>query len=677
MAVGYRTILSVGPGDDAVAIVREMVRDWLVPKVTDTKDNAAIVAASRLRFTESFHEEFGPNLAVTNTLVDDGQGRSQQFFRLDETHTNDETWRVNVSATRAETAGHREQTIMVEVDPQKVERDIAVMRAAPPSFVRPLLDRYTLRSGGTRITSKPVVATGDHGAHSVRKSILDSRRRAFVVVASPVPGVPPHTWASALGALTRDAAGVSTAFVLDAAALERLNDLMPDWLTLEPGEVRTFAPGVDTEDESDGLRHRSLSPATFQRHLSLRRDGSLHVDTTFTRVHARRARIQFLEQILPEDLRVMQVLSRQRELEVAREDAAHRATTPVRLRVRPDLTPPQTGRPSPASVVATTPPSQPSPDPSAEPVTSRTARPAVRSEPSVTPAPTVPGEDNLPDWTAGLASLVTELMGDTELNATSVGLLIEHVRASAQQLATAEQQLEDAVRAQQAAEDERDFAKEEVDELGEALREAQQEQIRAVHIASVLQARAQREQAWESLEEAYSASSWDDTPDSVVDLVGLLDGGDEAITPWVVFTGDAATAETVDVRDQSGRFALTFWDQVRTLDAYAHAKRSGFSGGVHAYLKSDTPGHKCPPGQHAPLESDSVQKRRSWADERLLPVPRDVAPAGKIHMWAHFKAPGGGSFAPRMHYYDDTEQTGKVYVGYIGRHLTNTRTASV
>jgi hypothetical protein len=27
-----------------------------------------------------------------------------------------------------------------------------------------------------------------------------------------------------------------------------------------------------------------------------------------------------------------------------------------------------------------------------------------------------------------------------------------------------------------------------------------------------------------------------------------------------------------------------------------------------------------------------------------------------------------------MHYYDDTGQSGKIYVGYIGKHLPNTHT---
>lgn len=43
-------------------------------------------------------------------------------------------------------------------------------------------------------------------------------------------------------------------------------------------------------------------------------------------------------------------------------------------------------------------------------------------------------------------------------------------------------------------------------------------------------------------------------------------------------------------------------------------------------------------------------------------------------MDAHFKPTHRDTFAPRMHYHDDTENTGKVYVGYIGKHLTNKQT---
>lgn len=60
--------------------------------------------------------------------------------------------------------------------------------------------------------------------------------------------------------------------------------------------------------------------------------------------------------------------------------------------------------------------------------------------------------------------------------------------------------------------------------------------------------------------------------------------------------------------------------------------------------------------------------------ERTFRVPADVDPRGRIEMWAHFAPTGGGQTAPRMHYYADTRNTHKVYIGYIGPHLTNTKT---
>ncbi len=65
-----------------------------------------------------------------------------------------------------------------------------------------------------------------------------------------------------------------------------------------------------------------------------------------------------------------------------------------------------------------------------------------------------------------------------------------------------------------------------------------------------------------------------------------------------------------------------------------------------------------------------------WGEEREFPVPSDVSPDGRIQMVAHFKVAQNDTFAPRMHYYDDTKGTGKIYIGYIGRHLTNRGTSA-
>jgi len=43
-------------------------------------------------------------------------------------------------------------------------------------------------------------------------------------------------------------------------------------------------------------------------------------------------------------------------------------------------------------------------------------------------------------------------------------------------------------------------------------------------------------------------------------------------------------------------------------------------------------------------------------------------------MTAHFKLGRIGMVSPRLYFFDDYTKTGKVYIGYIGPHLTNTQT---
>jgi hypothetical protein len=43
-------------------------------------------------------------------------------------------------------------------------------------------------------------------------------------------------------------------------------------------------------------------------------------------------------------------------------------------------------------------------------------------------------------------------------------------------------------------------------------------------------------------------------------------------------------------------------------------------------------------------------------------------------MDAHFKIARKGMVSPRIYYHDDASRTGKIYVGYIGKHLPNAHT---
>jgi hypothetical protein len=43
-------------------------------------------------------------------------------------------------------------------------------------------------------------------------------------------------------------------------------------------------------------------------------------------------------------------------------------------------------------------------------------------------------------------------------------------------------------------------------------------------------------------------------------------------------------------------------------------------------------------------------------------------------MGAHIRIGASGQISPRLWFHDATASTGKIYMGYLGRHLTNTLT---
>jgi len=169
-------------------------------------------------------------------------------------------------------------------------------------------------------------------------------------------------------------------------------------------------------------------------------------------------------------------------------------------------------------------------------------------------------------------------------------------------------------------------------------------------------------------------------PASAIELATLLTGGSEKphlAFDRVEFTGDLADVEELHKRDSIGRYSNALWEYVQVLYDYVGQRRDGYAGSVHMYLTDDKrPGRKCSPQRHAAGESEAVQNNVAWAAERNLPVPTSVDASGHIPMKAHFKPTHKDTFAPRMHYYDDTANSGKVYIGYIGRHLTNTKTSN-
>lgn len=60
--------------------------------------------------------------------------------------------------------------------------------------------------------------------------------------------------------------------------------------------------------------------------------------------------------------------------------------------------------------------------------------------------------------------------------------------------------------------------------------------------------------------------------------------------------------------------------------------------------------------------------------ERTFPVPTTADSSGEVFMSTHFAPTHRDQNAPRMYYFADVAKTKKVYIGYVGVHLSNTKT---
>ncbi|MFD5466928.1 hypothetical protein ACFWIQ_29485 [Kitasatospora sp. NPDC127059] len=146
--------------------------------------------------------------------------------------------------------------------------------------------------------------------------------------------------------------------------------------------------------------------------------------------------------------------------------------------------------------------------------------------------------------------------------------------------------------------------------------------------------------------------------------------------PLLTFTGDQKNALALDGLQCAGAgWARLAWDGLTALQEYAEAAVRGAAGGDFKQWCEHTPDgcHRFPPRKAVRGESRTVFSHTKWKRERMLPVPECVDASRRAFMGAHLRI-GGGRTAPRLHYLDDCSGSGRIYVGYIGLHLTNTRT---
>lgn len=170
-----------------------------------------------------------------------------------------------------------------------------------------------------------------------------------------------------------------------------------------------------------------------------------------------------------------------------------------------------------------------------------------------------------------------------------------------------------------------------------------------------------------------SAAPAEEGPCGPASFTELLDRMDEF--SLLTFTGDAKETLALDGQTAGSGWVRLTWDGLSALQEYADAAVHGVAGGDFKQWCEHAPvgGSHFPPRKAVRGESQTVCSHAKMRRERMFAVPSGVDPSGRAFMGAHLRI-GGGRTAPRLHYLDDCSGSGRIYVGYIGLHLTNTLT---
>lgn len=185
-----------------------------------------------------------------------------------------------------------------------------------------------------------------------------------------------------------------------------------------------------------------------------------------------------------------------------------------------------------------------------------------------------------------------------------------------------------------------------------------------------LRALLSRQGRWEELADATQAlAEAPAIPASFEEVWERLDA-----LEFIRVTADRRIALGLDEHAEARTWAAKTWSGLNALNSYAeHRTQGGFSGGFHQFCKNPPAGARVYPAtQVAMLESAATTVQ--YGHERFFPA----LDGRKVEMQAHLKLAGRGNLAPRVHFLDDLagpDASGLVLVGYMGPHLTNTRTS--
>lgn len=702
MARGYRAILELPEKEDALEVSYQLFHKWLNDKYLPPERERSIEFDDDgiYRFGELTRRSKGQIEEVTVTrLRESSKDRHyhRQLLEVVDTSNRNGRWTTRMYSMTATKESRYHQVIWVEVIPPASSEE----PAQRPNLVVDLVKSYDVHESGVSISDRVQNIVDEGQVDQLTDSIFNQQRRVAIVVAAPISDendCEAHDqWREVLNTLTDDSFGCASYFLLKPDVYDYFCQQVGD-LKLEQGCLRTYLPKVNLEDETDPKRHRILTSSTLYHGL----DGKTKkFRRELSQIIARTPCSYIWEKGLDGELKSAQdVLNKQRmkvptfrlplssevrtegteEAEVSAvkvvEDTvqavlARKKTKGTALRPREQAVTLQTQQV--ASDIQRT-------DRSGRP---QWAAPLIelirRFAPMFDPRTHDDMSDGVEALSAGL-SVIDERYNDL---AQKVHKLTQDFQGEKNKLqkeidayeALFEQTEENSEAAERVVELEKRIDEQEEDRKEERAKYRELEN-KVRRLEYQLRNPQTGLQGYDYVEEQL-----DTAPDDMATLFDWMtrEGLYPEVREYVVFCDPDRMCDAIlDLDDMSGnsRYAADFWKFILVLRDYMRAVEAGdFSGCVHDYLDKSIGDYRtCSQKRHSPTESETVRNNGKMCGERIFPVPVEVDPRGEIEMLAHFKTSHRDTNDPRMHYYADTQYTHKVYIGYIGPHLTNTKT---
>ncbi|MET9019211.1 hypothetical protein ABZV93_04425 [Actinopolymorpha sp. NPDC004070] len=632
MGLGYRSLLTFdGYDQDFFRLVDQQIHSWLSWKRYDAD------------LVQDGVVELAPGAEATRLDKTQPDGSRTRRFKLVEHKSHEGTWTVQVTTHLRPGRPPWVLTDVLAPDVPADTRDRPDRRwTAAPTFMRLLLSAADGHDGLAMARDEPIVLHADE-TDQVIDTICDPDRRGLVLVAGSREDITLDQWKTIVSDWVREMVGLAGAYVLDQGAAQALNDSLGNYHAVPSGALRTYLPEADPASEPDSRRHRIMTTRTLtERSPSYVR-----------RVLGAAARTHVVDLPLPAHVRRIDQL-------------ADRWETEHLLTVRTTTLRKTLGSEIPAQEQL---PIDNLQSPPADSITTTTRKPQQPAKPLQRPED--PTESDL---YVAARQAVQAVFGDVEPGEDT---LLELAEVALQ----ASEQAEALTRAMARISDLRNqlhSANLDVQLIQSELEDIQIDhtidierlnslQGQVIYLQRELSRAGQPEIAWGTVPSEEQAS----LPDSMSKLLERM-----GELRHVEFTGPEDAALDLDEHDPMGRIARKSWSALLALDDYAEARLTGdFTGNVHMYCKETPAGYRgWSAERHAGDEDDTTKRHPRYRTPRTLPVPDTVDPTGQIFMGAHFKIATIRMITPRIHYHDDIAESGKIYVGYIGKHLPNAQT---